>query len=1149
MTQGPGHTHSGTDDAAQGLRRLAVLLVALPAALRQRLVDMLAQGGFALDQRHAGNLPQLEQALQEGDWDLIISADQAQETAADAIDAIDAPDALAILARVRRLAPHLPLIIAAESLSDQRAIAAMRAGANDYLDVERHLERLLPIVQRELRSAQLSRQEAQAQQRTQLAMRAQLQAATRFQRLTEVIPECVWVLDLDERRMTFVSAAYERIWGRSVQDLLDDRLDWLRHIHPDDQERMRWARNHARQGGLDEEFRVIRPDGDIRWLHLTTFPIHDAHGRMQSIGGVASDISSFIEQREQLRANLLEQRHRAEVQRHILDALPADLALLDERGDIIEVNAAWLAHAQDLNATEYVIGNNYPTLVERMVVTASDEAVKKTTQELLAETRHILAGGERASSHIFPIPGLHGERWYRVNVAPLHTNSRRGAVVMIIEITESMLAEQRMLQLTQYDSLTNLPNRLLFRDRLGTTLARARRTRTLVAVCFLDLDRFKAVNESLGHGTGDRLLLEISRRLSGCIRDCDTVARLGGDEFALLLPELVDQQDSAIVAERIIQALNQPVVIDDNELFITASIGITLFPDDGSDADTLLRNADTAMARAKETGRNGYQFYTAQMNASALAALNMERDLRHALDNREFLLHYQPKVSLKSGQITGFEALLRWQHPSRGMVSPMEFVPLLEETGLIVPVGAWVLQAACQQAQAWHAAGLGTPSIAVNVSGRQLHQELALAVANALSQSGLPAQYLELELTESYLMQDAENIISTLHSLKRQGIHISVDDFGTGYSSLAYLKRFPLDTLKVDRAFVQDITADPNDVSITRAIITLAHSFNLKVVAEGVETEGQLNLLIANQCDIMQGYYFSRPLPASDAGQLLRDARQLPQHVLQHAISDRRNLLLAGLPGELVTELRQCLVGEDHDVQEADNAKQAYELMARQHIDLLVIGEQLTGLPVAEFIQRTHDLYPDSLRVYLGQQAPDAGISACLMQGLLHKLLVMPLARETFCASLKDLLRQLNLHQENHQLQQLASTAHRELAEVNAQLKKQLVLREQQVQHHATLLGTSHEIFQQLPWPLLGIDPGGLIAMANQAATTLFAGHGTLLGSQARHILPAELYACLDEAPGINQFIKLDELIYRVHLQAMGTHSAASGQLLILYPV
>mgnify|MGYP000909706777 CR=1 FL=1 len=781
-----------------------------------------------------------------------------------------------LLQVLRQSSAELPVLVVTDALDNALAVEAMRAGANDVVPAGARPSRLALAIQRELMAAQSRRQRLQAREVAREAMAAQINAINRFRRLTEAIPECVWVLDLDEGRMSFVSSAYERIWGNSVQDLLDDRLDWLRHVHPEDQPRMKLSRNQAPQGGLDTDFRVVRAEGDIRWLHLTTFPIHDSTGRLQSIGGVAADITNFIRQRDELRAALAEQQHRSDVQRSILDALPANVALLDAAGVITEVNARWDRQVRDEGLTQYLPGVNYLSITETQLQRPHlDAARRQDMQRFLDEVRGLLAGGYETVTRVYPVRTSEGQRWFRINIAPMHTQTRRGAVVMHVEITESMLAEQRLLQLSQYDSLTMLPNRVLCRDRLTLALSIARRNQTGVAVCYLDLDRFKVVNETLGHQAGDQLLLEVTERVKGCIRDSDTLSRFGGDKFALVLPELNEQLNASMIAERILESLAAPFQVSGNELFVSASIGIALFPEDTQDEEALLRNAETAMYRAKDAGRNNYQFFTVEMNQQAMAALVLERDLRHAIENGEFLLHYQPKVSCRHGGIVGFEALLRWKHPRRGLVSPAEFIPMLEETGLIIPVGAWVLNTACRQAQTWRDAGLGSLNMAVNVSGKQMHQELCRTVQAALGSSGLPAECLELELTESYLMHDAENIISTLRDLKAMDIAISVDDFGTGYSSLAYLKRFPLDTLKVDRAFVKDITTDANDVIINRAIINLAHGFDLGVVAEGVETGEQLSLLIENDCDVIQGFYFSRPLPAEDATRLLTEGRRL----------------------------------------------------------------------------------------------------------------------------------------------------------------------------------------------------------------------------------------------------------------------------------
>ena len=474
-------------------------------------------------------------------------------------------------------------------------------------------------------------------------------------------------------------------------------------------------------------------------------------------------------------------------------------------------------------------------------------------------------------------------RWVHVRSFPIRDS---GGVIRTVggiasDITRNIEQQMQMQRLAHFDSLTALPNRFLFQERLGSALALSRRNGWRLAVFFVDLDRFKNVNDTLGHNVGDELLRLVAIRLKTCLRDSDTVGRLGGDEFALILPDLESTDMAALVAKKIVDVLEQPFHIRGHELFISASIGVTLFPEDAQDIETLVRNADTAMYRAKESGRNTYQFYTGEMNQRARERLAMENELRRALSRQQFELHYQPKLCCRTGAIVGVEALLRWRSPDRGLILPGEFVALLEETGLIIEIGAWVLREACRQTQAWHASGVAMPSVAVNVSGRQLEMAgFAETVREALESSGLIPAALEIELTESVLMRDAPAVVSILGTLKAMGVRLAVDDFGTGYSSLAYLKRFPIDCLKVDRSFVQDITADPDDASITRAIINMAHELALEVVAEGVETEGQLRLLVHGRCDQIQGYYFSRPLPAIDIEAMLRAGRHLDLHGL-----------------------------------------------------------------------------------------------------------------------------------------------------------------------------------------------------------------------------------------------------------------------------
>ena len=430
---------------------------------------------------------------------------------------------------------------------------------------------------------------------------------------------------------------------------------------------------------------------------------------------------------------------------------------------------------------------------------------------------------------------------------------------------ERRQAEQRILEMATHDALTGLPNRLLLLDRITQALAHDRRNHDQAAVLFIDLDHFKAINDTLGHDIGDLLLKEVAARLTSSVRGEDTVVRQGGDEFIVLLPSITTAQDAGAIAQKILDALVLPYRIDGKELHIGGSIGIALFPDDGKDTDTLLKNSDIAMYHAKKAGRNNYQFFAPGMNQSMAERHALGIDLRRALERNELLLYFQPIVGMADGKLAGMEVLLRWQHPRRGLIAPSRFIPLAEENGLIVPIGEWVLKEACLQTKAWQEQGYAVPQLAINLSARQFrHKTLVADVARILTETGVAAHSMKLEITESMLMQDVDEAIATLEQLSAMGLEISLDDFGTGYSSLARLKHFPINTLKIDQSFVRDLATDANDMAIVTAIIAMARSLKMKVVAEGVETEEQLDFLRQQGCDSYQGYYFSQPLLAAE---------------------------------------------------------------------------------------------------------------------------------------------------------------------------------------------------------------------------------------------------------------------------------------------
>ncbi|MBI4996734.1 MAG: EAL domain-containing protein [Rhodocyclales bacterium] len=594
--------------------------------------------------------------------------------------------------------------------------------------------------------------------------------------------------------------------------------------------------------------------------------------------------------------------------------------------------------------------------------------------------------------------------WNELSLAPVHDEAGqvRHFVSIINDITERKDYEGQLEYQAGHDALTRLANRNLLADRLEQAIARAKRYKSMVAVMLLDLDRFKLVNDGLGHDVGDALLSIIAQRLTACVRSIDTVARLGGDEFVVVMTELDSELDVAPTARKLLGLVSQPMTIAEREIVATASLGIALYPKDAEHASALLRNADVAMYRAKELGRNSMQFYTAALNASTLARLELDTALRRALERDEFVLYYQPKVELQRGQVIGAEALIRWHHPQLGMVAPGDFIPIAEETGLIGPIGEWALDHAVAQLKAWQGEGLPNVCLAVNLSARQFQQEnLAKVVAQALRLHDIDAQYLELEVTESAVMQDPAKTVDTLRELKRIGVHLALDDFGTGYSSLNYLKRFPIDSLKIDQSFVRDITTDPDDAAIALTVITLAHSLKLRVVAEGVETEAQLSILRRHRCDEIQGYYFSRPLPADAFAALLREGRTLSPGAPAEA-GAARTLLLVDDEANILSALTRVLRRDGYRILTATSAAEGLELLALNEVQVIVSDQRMPEMSGTDFLGRVREMYPDTIRIVLSGYTELRSITDAINRGAIYKFLTKPWEDELLRENIRE---------------------------------------------------------------------------------------------------------------------------------------------------
>ncbi len=694
-------------------------------------------------------------------------------------------------------------------------------------------------------------------QRAEQALR---ESETRFHSVVKTALSVIVVLSPDHRILEFNPEA-ERIYGRRREEVLGQ--DYFELFLPrekwnevDDDLKQVLAGRESR----DFENAIRSIDGDKRIIAWNVSRMDDAAGRVIGIVAIGQDMTARRQAEAALRENELKFRTLFE------SANDAIFLMQGER--FIDCNTQTLK----------MFGCQRHEIVGHTPIEFSPEHQPdgRPSLEKALEKINAAFGGESQFfewQHI-RLDGTPFDAEVSLNAIDLGGESYLQAIVR--DITERMQAQQRLQYLAHHDALTSLPNRAMFLERLDHALTRARWTKRPLAVLFLDLDRFKNINDTLGHDIGDGALRVTAERLKSCVREGDTVARLGGDEFTVLLEDIANSADVPAVAQKITDALSRPFELEGREFAITTSIGISLFPNDGDDSLKLLRNADTAMYRAKDQGRNKFQFYSAEMSAKALEKFMLENSLRHALEREEFLLYYQPQVNLSTGRIGGVEALLRWQHPDLGLIPPVQFIPVAEETGLMKSIDEWVLRAACAQAQAWQSAGTPPVSMTVNLSGRTLSEPgLADTVGQALRATGLAPRFLELEITENVIMQNAPATVEMLAALNRMGVRLAIDDFGTGYSSLSYLKRFPIDTLKIDQSFVRDITTDSNDASIVTAIIAMGHGLGLKVIAEGVETQGQLGFLRNQGCDGIQGFLFSRPLPAAEIARLLQAGKKL----------------------------------------------------------------------------------------------------------------------------------------------------------------------------------------------------------------------------------------------------------------------------------
>jgi diguanylate cyclase (GGDEF)-like protein/PAS domain S-box-containing protein len=762
------------------------------------------------------------------------------------------PDAQGFMAveKIVSVAPKtMVLVLGSRSNDAHVAHQCVLHGAHDYLAKEHFaaygLSRILGYVLRE--------KSARAAQRI---------AETRFQAISDASIHGICVTDA-EGVCLYSNSAFQAISGLSQEQILGK--PWMGAVHPKDRQRTMAAWNEAiaSNSPFQMEFRFRRKDKHIVWVRSNNVAMRDGN-----------EVYGYVQALE----DITERKIREYVLRATEDALFDEMELVETT--LNSIGDAVLT--ADINGKVSYMNQ----AAERMTGWWRDKALGMPSNDVLriidASTRKIADDPLRRAIHEDRtvrleqhslLIGRHGAEFAVMDSSsPIHNADGQitGAVIVLQDITETQALSEKMTYLTQHDFLTGLPNRLLLTDRLAQALEISRRRGKQVALLYMDIDYFKHINDSLGHVIGDQLLQSVASRGVGCVRGMDTVCRQGGDEFVILLPEIEHPEDAIHIAEKLLAAIVAPHVIDAHVLHVSLSIGISFYPDDGDDAARIIQNADAAMYHAKASGRNNFQFFKAEMNVQAVQRMTIERGLRRALKNGEFVLHYQPKVNFVSGAITGAEALIRWEDPEIGLMYPVQFIQIAEESGLIVPIGQWVLREACRQVQIWLDAGLGAVPVAVNISAVEFRNSRFMeCLVLILQETGVAPNYIQLELTESVLMNHADVSVVMLGRLRAMGLSLAIDDFGTGYSSLSYLQRFPVDTLKIDQSFVQHIATNQDDATIVNAVIAMARNLKQQVIAEGVETGEQFSLLQAQHCDEGQGFHFSPPLPAEAFGRLL----------------------------------------------------------------------------------------------------------------------------------------------------------------------------------------------------------------------------------------------------------------------------------------
>ncbi len=931
-----------------------------------------------------------------------------------------------------------------------------------------------------------------------------------------------WQIDTDT---WYASPPYYTQLGYAPEAGKGDRQQWLRRVHPDDQaavaEKIESTLNKTSET-YQYEARILHANGEYRWVNVLGRVLErDANDNPKRLMGIRTDITKRKKQEALL---VLSERVFAQSLEGIV--------VTDPRGIVVSINDAFT----DISGyTLDDISGQHPTQFASQRHDAEFHAALNA-----AVAVHGMWQGE---IWIHSKGGSEHPLWVKVSVVRDDKGRLCNFVGLVSDMSEQKANQEKINWLSHFNPISGLPNRLLLQDRTEHTLSIVERSSQPLCMMIIGVGQLKAVNDTRGHLTGNKLLQQVAARLTQAAREQDTIGHLGGREFVLVLPN-TPADGGAHFATKLQWKLAQPYIVDSEEFTLTVAIGIATFPDNGSDFNTLIRAAELAMHRAQTAGSNAFQFYSESIYQNIVARDQLTKALRTAIASAQLYVVYQPLADMQTGQISGMEALLRWNHPQLGAVSPAQFIPLAEESGLIKEIGEWVLRQVCKDIQAWQNKGVLVPPVAVNVSPIQFREsDFAVRVQTALSDFNVDPSRIYLEVTESALMEDVDRSENLLTTLKAMGIGLSLDDFGTGYSSLSYLKRFPFNKVKIDQSFVRDIGSNRTDVVIVQVIVSMAHGLGLKVVAEGVETESQCEIMRNSVCDEIQGYLFSRPVPAATIEDLIRQPLQLPSNLLRFR-KPKRTLLLVDDEANVIASLKRLFRKDGHTILSANSGAEGLEILAQNKVDVIISDQRMPGMTGVEFLRAAKASYPDTIRIVLSGYTELQSVTDAINEGAIYRFLTKPWEDEQLRDHIRRAFEYKELQEENQQLGIKIRTTNQELVSANMQLNEVLEKTRSQIVRDENTLAILREALECAPMPIIGIDEEGVVAFVNEAADQLLRDHGPLLGEDFAMRLPAINDALAQLKANQPHTLQLGPQVIQISWSPMGAHSTSRGKLI-----